>query len=65
MEEFYHDGGSERGCHHPKDLNDDNDKANYVSSSFSVPLNDLQLNLTDMAEIDSIIYRAATPGKYH
>ena len=65
MEEFYDDGGSERGCHHPKDLNYDNNKANYVSSSFSVPFNDLQLNLTDMAEIDSIIYRAAMPEKYH
>ena len=46
------------GCHYPKYLKHDNNKANYVPSSLSVPLNDLQLNLTDMAEIDSIIYRA-------
>jgi hypothetical protein len=26
MEEFYDDGGSERGCNHPKDLNDDTTK---------------------------------------
>ena len=55
MGKFYNDSRSEGGCYYPEDLNDDNNKENYVPSSFSVPLNNRQLNLTDMAEIDSFI----------
>ncbi|CAB4045682.1 Hypothetical predicted protein, partial [Paramuricea clavata] len=55
MEEFYDDSGSESECYYPEDLNDDSNNENYAPSSFSVPLNNRQRNLTDMAEIDSFI----------
>ena len=48
MGKFYDDSRSEGGCYYPEDLNDDNNKENYVPSSFSMPL-------TDIAEIDSLI----------
>ena len=41
------------GCYYPEDV-DEQDKENYIPSSFSVPIN-MELNLPNIAEITAFI----------
>ena len=53
MEEFYNDSDSESGCYYPEYV-DEQDKENYIPSSFTVPIN-TELNLPNIAEITAFI----------